>query len=110
MKNWKSLLTTNRGEEGGRQRSRSGSWSCSGDGLLKENVGISTDNFLFGLPWDRQSRRVESRVHWMVERILLCCQIMRHGKLTGAMVRLATTAASGTFVNELVVVAVVFWT
>ena len=37
---------------------------------------------------------------------------MQYKKLTGAMVRLATTAANGTFVNELVTVAVVFrtWT
>ena len=104
----RSGLTANGRENRGRRGGGSGSWRCGGEGLLKRGWSALRSFFQSGI----QKTLIRLTYHNKSTPDTAEYRILWIRKLTGAIVRLATTAASGTFENVLVVVAVVFvtWT
>ena len=97
----KDGLTTSGGKICARQACSSSSWRCRGYGLLKKkNINQHKLHFI-----ETRKRIEKGGVSWLGKTLGLVGRIH-----TGAMVRLATTAASGTFEKVLVVVVVVFMT
>ena len=98
----KDGLTTSGGKHCARRACSSSSWRCSGYGLLKKKREKNQHKLHF---IETRKSIAKDGVSWAGKTLGFVGRI-----LTGAMVRLATTAASGTFEKVLVVVVVVFMT